>query len=498
MTFLELHQTLLGFVLFKLYSDINLVYPPPLDAAKEAAGAGFDSFVLKAKKDGDEDEAETKAAAADKQKVTKKDVKKGIRSVAAASVGAMEVDEVPVASGSKTAAVDEDLDEFVEQPSKSDPSSTAALPTLSQLATSSAATTALTSLFAPYKVYLSRSVPRQTAEFILRSFGCTQVGWDPRSMGEGADFTDPTDPSVTHVIVDRPAGSDGAFVFEEGGALPAGQVEHRTFVQPQWIVDSLNDGRLKPAGDYAPGGVLPPHLSPFGKEAGSYASDSRNAGIAADDVAADAEMAAAASDSDDDDEDEEDESAAAEAEVPPALLASAVDPSNELLRRAAELEAEQTGTSIDAFEAQLAAETKKARKTGASKEKAKSSGKADEDEDLRRIMMSNKQKYVPSTALCQLRLSAADLLFVAFTGSCLRRWSTRIRRSRTRCVGSLTSPLRIDLPLTTLVPLVHRSRVPSQAANLERKRQILQKQAAKKDKAAQRAGSQQKGKKSRA
>lgn len=54
------------------------------------------------------------------------------------------------------------------------------------------------------------------------------------------------------------------------------------------------------------------------------------------------------------------------------------------------------------------------------------------------------------------------------------------------------------MPLTTLVPLVHRSRVPSQAANLERKRQILQKQAAKKDKAAQRAGSQQKGKKSRA
>lgn len=395
MTFLELHQTLLGFVLFKLYTDINLVYPPPLDAAKEAAGAGFDSFVLKVKKDGHDDEFETKSAAAgEKQKVTKRDVKKGIRSVAAASAGAMDVDEAetPVASGSKSAAVDEDLDEFVEQPSKSDPSSTAALPTLSQLATSSAATTALTLLFAPYKIYLSRSVPRQTAEFILRSFGCAQVGWDPRSMGEGADFTDPLDPSVTHVIVDRPAGSDGAFVFEEGGALPAGQVEHRTFVQPQWIVDSLNDGRLKPAGEYAPGGVLPPHLSPFGKEAGSYASDSRNAGVAADDVAADAEMAAAASDSEDEDEDESVD--AAEEAAPPALLASAVDPSNELLRRAAELEAEQTGASIDAFEARLAAEIKKARKTGASKEKAKSSGKADEDEDLRRIMMSNKQKSV--------------------------------------------------------------------------------------------------------
>jgi pescadillo protein len=439
MTFLELHQTLLGFVLFKLYTDINLVYPPPLDAAKEAAGAGFDSFVLKAKKDGDdEDEAETKAAAGDKQKVTKKDVKKGIRSVAAAaaSAGGMDVDVTPVASGSKTAAVDEELDEFVEQPSKSDPSSTAALPTLSQLATSSAATSALTSLFAPYKVYLSRSVPRQTAEFILRSFGCAQVGWDTRSMGEGADFTDPTDPGVTHVIVDRPAGSDGAFVFEEGGALPAGQVEHRTFVQPQWIVDSLNDGRLKPAGDYAPGGVLPPHLSPFGKEAGSYASDSRNAGVAADDVVADAEMAAAASDSDDDDDEEDESAAAEEEEAPPALLASAVDPSNELLRRAAELEAEQTGTSIEAFEARLAAETKKARKTGASKEKAKSSGKADEDEDLRRIMMSNKQKCVGRRGVLVATEDAADLALPSppFAGSCSRRWSIRTRRSPTRCV----------------------------------------------------------------
>lgn len=392
MTFLELHQTLLGFVLFKLYTDINLVYPPPLDQAKEESGAGFDSFVLKDQKSEDE-EASAQAQEVDKKKVTKKDIKKGIRSVQAAAAGALDVDDQPVASGSNTKGkVDDDLDEFVEQPSKSDPTS-ASLPTLSLLASTSAQNDALTSLFAPYKIWISRSVPRLTTEFILRSFGCAKIGWDVRTMGEGADFTDVNEEGVTHVIVDRPAGTDGQFVFEEGGPLPAGKIEDRTFVQPQWIVDSLNDGRLKPAGEYLPGGTLPPHLSPFGREAGSYASDSRNAGVATDDVV-DAEMAAAA-ESDDDDNDEPAVLTSAAASLPPALLAAAIDPDNDLIRRAAELEAEQLGTPFDQFERQLAEETKAARKRGDSKEKSRLSKKGDdEEEDLRRIMMSNKQKYV--------------------------------------------------------------------------------------------------------
>ena len=48
MTFLELYQTLMGFVLFKLYSDENLVYPPPLDEEKDSQGGGFGSLMLTA------------------------------------------------------------------------------------------------------------------------------------------------------------------------------------------------------------------------------------------------------------------------------------------------------------------------------------------------------------------------------------------------------------------------------------------------------------------
>ena len=46
LTFLELYQTLLGFVFFKLYTDIGLVYPPPLDLNKQDSAAGIGAFTL--------------------------------------------------------------------------------------------------------------------------------------------------------------------------------------------------------------------------------------------------------------------------------------------------------------------------------------------------------------------------------------------------------------------------------------------------------------------
>ncbi|KAA3678900.1 pescadillo [Paragonimus westermani] len=100
-------------------------------------------------------------------------------------------------------------------------------------------------LFRGKRVFLMREVPREVICLIIRSCG-GECSWD-KTVGPGSTFSE-EDPSIDFQVVDRPMST---------------MKVTRYYVQPQWVFDSLNAGRLLPAQDYLPGATLPPHLSPF-------------------------------------------------------------------------------------------------------------------------------------------------------------------------------------------------------------------------------------------
>ncbi|CAL8089898.1 unnamed protein product [Calicophoron daubneyi] len=100
-------------------------------------------------------------------------------------------------------------------------------------------------LFKGKRLFLMREVPREVICLIVRSCG-GECSWD-KTVSPGATFSE-DDPSVDYQVVDRPMND---------------MKVTRYYVQPQWIFDSVNAGRLLPAQDYLPGVDLPPHLSPF-------------------------------------------------------------------------------------------------------------------------------------------------------------------------------------------------------------------------------------------
>jgi len=112
-------------------------------------------------------------------------------------------------------------------------------------------------LFKGLVFFLNREVPRELFEFIVCSLR-GRVGWD----GPGSPYL-AADPRITHHVIDRPVVASPAVGAAASTAAAFARVEGREYVQPQWIVDSLNARVLLPVAKYAPGAVLPPHLSPF-------------------------------------------------------------------------------------------------------------------------------------------------------------------------------------------------------------------------------------------
>ncbi|KIO21581.1 hypothetical protein M407DRAFT_80240 [Tulasnella calospora MUT 4182] len=266
-SFLEFYKTLLGFAFYKLYSDAGLVYPPPLDLKKDAMGGGVDAYRLQpvggptssmdvdAKVNGNK---KKKVDLGDGKVLTSKQVQK--------TIAAMEVEDEEE-EGEASAPLDDALpstEEFIPQPSKTsatDPSSSNLI-TLHALANLPTSTSRSTKIFEPYVFFISRESPRHILEFVVKSFGGV-VGW-PITCGSGSPIENEDDERVTHVIIDRPLPDPMSEVDKE-------RRRKKKYVQPQWVVDCVNAGKILLENAYAQGKTLPPHLSPFNAEGdGAY------------------------------------------------------------------------------------------------------------------------------------------------------------------------------------------------------------------------------------
>jgi pescadillo protein len=305
-TFVEFYTTLLGFVNFRLYSGIGLVYPPKFDIKSEEQGAELGAFQLESKNEGElpqieeMPDAETnERAQAEADKLLELGNEEETTSEAKSSV-TLDGDVASTTALDQFASIDPNADTLLQ------PSNTADAASAAQL-------------FEPFTFYLSREAPLHPIEFLLKSFGCKRVGWDAL-LGEAGSYCSEDDPRITHQIVDRPdlplpsppategGEDDGLDDGFDDGAPPKKaneRVPGRTYVQPQWVWDSINAGKLQRPDLYAPGATLPPHLSPWVKaKKGEY---DPTIPLTEQETAAEAEMEEIGSDEEEDDEEEEDE-----------------------------------------------------------------------------------------------------------------------------------------------------------------------------------------------
>lgn len=267
MTFLEFYETMLNFVMFKLYNDIGVRYPFPLKElggqaigstsaalganlraltnALNSAQGGVSNAVTESIKQVEErstTEKKKKSASA------KKHDKELVKSVGAAlnklkeddseddngESGEDDDDSVDVAGPLQAA-----LDNVAEEEAR------AAVP-MGGLE-SNDETIKRRRLFEGLTFFLSREVPRGYLELVCLAYGA-KVGWE----GEDSPISI-KDPSITHHVIDRPK------LPSSYDSLP----RSREFIQPQWILDCTNFMFILPIAKYSLGATLPPHLSPW-------------------------------------------------------------------------------------------------------------------------------------------------------------------------------------------------------------------------------------------
>ncbi|GEQ66601.1 hypothetical protein JCM33374_g264 [Metschnikowia sp. JCM 33374] len=337
LTFLEFYSTMLHFVLFKLYADADLVYPPPINTEQLKGIGGLSTYVLKSKSEGmstllpnekapvQETEQEEEGA-----QLSQKDIQKAKDADAQDEDAQGEEENVETVELDEFASANKNPGDLLNQPSKySSPTST---------------------LFASFTFFVGREVPLDILELCVLSAGgklVSEIALDELKLKNPEAYAKLDLSTITHSIVDRPK--------------VLNKVAGRTYVQPQWVFDSINKGELVSASQYAVGETLPPHLSPWGDSGNYNPEQPAQEGEEAEESSEEEEEEIEGEELADQDDEEEDED----------------------LRQQKELELEAAG--IKYSESKSADDKSK---------KPKKGKKVDEDEEkeLKTIMMNKKSK----------------------------------------------------------------------------------------------------------
>eukprot|EP00533_Pseudo-nitzschia_delicatissima_P005383 CAMPEP_0116101028 /NCGR_PEP_ID=MMETSP0327-20121206/12596_1 /TAXON_ID=44447 /ORGANISM="Pseudo-nitzschia delicatissima, Strain B596" /LENGTH=690 /DNA_ID=CAMNT_0003592971 /DNA_START=22 /DNA_END=2094 /DNA_ORIENTATION=- len=259
-TFFEFYETLLNFVLFKLYGDLGVRYPlseiesggevkgsttyilganlRSLNNAMNSSDGAITNVISETLEEKEEDKARSRTS--DEKKKDRELIKTVGKALDNIQEDNDEVDDddeenaVDVAGPLKVA-----LESMEEEKVRS------SIPAGEENLDDEAIKRRR--LFAGFTFFLSREVPRGYLELISLAFGA-KVGWEGPNSPISAK-----DPSITHHIVDRPK------LLSSYDSLP----KSREFVQPQWILDCTNFMFVLPIEKYGVGTPLPPHLSPW-------------------------------------------------------------------------------------------------------------------------------------------------------------------------------------------------------------------------------------------
>jgi pescadillo protein len=226
LSFLEFYESLMSFILFKLFHDEDIPYPPPTLPLGNPYPCSLNFSLAKPiqplPNPPTKSIQKSSSSSSSSQTETQKRTENRLKSLSGKMGNILEKDMGEEKDENVVQSESEDEIEYLEPPHP------------------------LGSLFSNCSILLSREVPFTSLEFCIKSCG-GKVSWKP--LEEAPTPSPFSDDEATHHVVDRPMQNH---IFLD-----------RNYIQPQWVYDCINTGILLPVEDYLPGQPLPPHLSPF-------------------------------------------------------------------------------------------------------------------------------------------------------------------------------------------------------------------------------------------